>query len=163
MVAGLYWFDWAPNILYIPFSEDPIGNLKQFMWPAMIGGFIAMATKSRMMRSTTLEVLRQDYVRTAHSKGLRTFVVMYRHVLKNALIPVVTVVGVSIALTMGGSVIMERIFALPGIGNYLVTAMQNRDYLVVQSIVMVFSLWVVLVNLLVDLSYGWLDPRIRYE
>ena len=123
----------------------------------------SMATRARMMRSSLLEVLRQDYIRTAHAKGLRGFVVTYRHALKNALLPVITIIGVSIAVTMGGSVIIERIFVLDGIGNMLVEGMNQRDFPVVQSLVMVFSLWVVGVNLLVDLSYGWLDPRVRFD
>ena len=110
-----------------------------------------------------LEVLRQDYIRTAHAKGLKGGVVTYRHALKNAFIPVITVMGFSIAGIIGGSVIMERIFVLDGIGNMLVEGMNQRDYPVVQSLVMLFSLWIVVVNLLVDMSYGWLDPRIRYD
>ncbi|MBI2855414.1 MAG: ABC transporter permease, partial [Chloroflexi bacterium] len=106
---------------------------------------------------------RQDYIRTAHSKGLRNFVVVYRHALKNAFIPVITVIGITLAFLIGGSVIMERIFFLPGIGNMLVSSMQQRDFPVVQSLVMFFSVWIILINLLVDISYGWLDPRIRYD
>lgn len=163
LVIGMYIFNWSPQIGYVPLFEDPVGNLSQFMWPAMIVGYSAMATKARMMRSTMLEVLRQDYVRTAHAKGLRRSVVTYRHVMKNALIPVVTVVGISVAAILGGSVIMERIFVLDGIGNMLVEGMNQRDFPVVQSLVLVFALWIVLVNLLVDLSYGWLDPRVRFD
>jgi len=161
IVAGLYMFGWAPRIEYIPFWKDPMGNMAQFFWPCMIGAYSSMSTKSRMMRSTMLEVLRQDYIRTGHSKGLSNFVVVYRHALKNALIPVVTVIGISIAFIVGGSVIMERVFVLPGIGNMLVNAMSRRDFPVVQSLVMFFTMWIVLTNLIVDLSYGWLDPRIR--
>ncbi|MBI2885656.1 MAG: ABC transporter permease, partial [Chloroflexi bacterium] len=118
---------------------------------------------SRMMRSTMLEVLRQDYIRTAHAKGLEEFVVIVRHALKNALIPVITVIGITLALGLGGSVVIERVFSLPGMGNFLVEGMQQRDYPVVQSLVLVFSAAVVLINLLTDLTYGWLDPRIRYH
>ena len=163
LVVGMYIFEWSPQIGFVPFLDDPSGNLSQFFWPALIVGFSSMVTKARMMRSTMLEVLRQDYIRTAHAKGLRGTVVTYRHALKNAFIPVVTVIGFSIAGIIGGSVIMERIFVLDGIGNMLVEGMNQRDYPVVQSLVLLFSMWIVAVNLLVDLSYGWLDPRIRYD
>ena len=138
-------------------------NLSQFVWPALMIGYISAATKARMMRSTMLEVLRQDYIRTAHAKGLRAYVVTARHALKNALIPVITVIGITTALSMGGSVVMERVFTLPGIGEYIVAGMLERDYPIVQSMVMVFAVCVIVVNLLVDLSYGWLDPRVRYQ
>lgn len=163
LVGGVYFLNWRPPIGYVSIVEDPLRNMNQYLWPALILGYATMATKARMMRSTMLEVLRQDYIRTAHAKGLRFFVVVNRHALKNALIPVVTIVGVSIALIMGGSVIMERIFTLPGIGNFLVSGMQQRDYPVVQSLIMFFAMWIVFVNLVVDLTYGWLDPRIRFD
>jgi len=163
LAVGMYVFSWSPEIGYIPIFEDPIGNMKQFIWPAMVLGYVGTATRSRMMRSSLLEVLRQDYIRTAHAKGLRGFVVTYRHAMKNALLPVITIIGVSIAVTMGGSVIIERIFVLDGIGNMLVQGMNQRDFPVVQSLVLMFSLWVVGVNLLVDLSYGMLDPRVRFD
>ena len=163
LVVGMYIFEWSPQIGFVPFLDDPSGNLSQFFWPALIVGFSSMVTKARMMRSTMLEVLRQDYIRTAHAKGLRGAVVTYRHALKNAFIPVVTVIGFSIAGIIGGSVIMERIFVLDGIGNMLLEGMNQRDYPVVQSLVLLFSMWIVAVNLLVDLSYGWLDPRIRFD
>jgi peptide/nickel transport system permease protein len=134
-----------------------------FFWPALITGYSSMATKARMMRSTMLEVLRQDYIRTANAKGLRYFVVVYRHAMKNALLPVLTIIGIQVSHILGGSVIMEQIFSLPGIGNYLIEGMGRRDYPVVQTLVMVFALWVVLINLATDLMYGWLDPRIRYD
>ena len=163
LVGGMYLLDWNPRLQYVSFVEDPLANLRQFCWPALILSYAGTATRARMMRSTMLEVLRQDYIRTAHAKGLRSFVVTYRHALKNAFIPVITIIGVSIAVTMGGSVIIERIFVLPGIGNMLVEGMNNRDYPVVQSLILVFAMWIVLVNLIVDLTYGWLDPRIRYS
>ena len=163
LVGGMYLLEWSPQIGYIPFTDDPVGNLTQFIWPAITLGYVSSATKARMMRSTMLEVLRQDYIRTAHAKGLSQRVVTVRHALKNAFIPVITVIGLTFAVTMGGSVIIERIFVLDGIGNMLVEGMNQRDYPVVQSLVLMFSLWVVLVNLVVDLSYGWLDPRVRYD
>ena len=163
LVVGMYAFDWNPRLQFVPFTEDPMANLSQFFWPAIMLGYVSSATKARMMRSTMLEVLRQDYIRTAHAKGLRSFVVTYRHAMKNAFIPVITVFGITLAAAMGGSVIIERIFSLPGMGNFLVEGMNQRDYPVVQSLVLFFALWVVLINLLVDLTYGWLDPRIRYN
>jgi len=163
LVGGMYVFDWNPRLQYVSFTEDPIANLSQFFWPAMVLGFATSATRARMMRSSMLEVLRQDYIRTAKSKGLSTFVVTIRHAMKNALLPVMTIIGLSIAGALGGSVIMERIFSLPGMGNFLIEGMQYRDYAVVQSLVLIFAMWVVLVNLVVDLSYGWLDPRVRLD
>ncbi|MQF49145.1 ABC transporter permease [SAR202 cluster bacterium AC-647-N09_OGT_505m] len=162
LVGGMYILNWNPRLQYESFLDDPGGNMSQFLWPSIIVGYSAMATKARMMRSTMLEVLRQDYIRTAHAKGLKHYSVVTRHALKNALLPVVTIVGLSIAGILGGSVIIERIFNLPGMGNMLVEAMNNRDYPVVQILVLIFAMWIVLVNLLVDLSYGWLDPRVRF-
>jgi peptide/nickel transport system permease protein len=115
-----------------------------------------------MMRSTLLEVLRQDYIRTAHAKGLRYSVVVLRHALKNSLLPVVTIVGISAAVIIGGSVITETIFQLPGVGVYLVKGMNQRDFPVVQTMVAVISVWIITVNLFVDITYAWLDPRIRF-
>ena len=163
LVGGRYFLNWNPRLGYTSFLDDPAGNLSQYLWPSLVPGYAGIATRARMMRSSLLEVLRQDYIRTAHAKGLRYFLVITRHAMKNAMLPVVTIIGVSVAVTMGGSVIMERIFNLPGMGNFLVEGMNNRDYPVVQSLIFVFALWVVFVNLLVDLTYGWLDPRIRYE
>ena len=163
LVAGAYFFRWSPPFGYSAITDDFTRNLSQFLWPALMIGYISAATKARMMRSTMLEVLRQDYIRTAHAKGLRAYVVTARHALKNALIPVITVIGITTALSMGGSVVMERVFTLPGIGEYIVAGMLERDYPIVQSMVMVFAVCVIVVNLLVDLSYGWLDPRVRYQ
>jgi peptide/nickel transport system permease protein len=160
-MAGMYWFDWNPRLGWTGITEDPYNNLQMLFWPAVIGGYSAIVTKARMLRSTLLEVLKQDYIRTAHAKGLKGWVVTYRHAMKNALLPVVTVIGISFAGVIGGSVIMERIFNLPGVGNYLVEGMNQRDYPVVQSLVTFFATWIVLVNLIVDLTYGWIDPRIR--
>ena len=163
LVGGAYFLNWNPRLGYVGFFDDPIANLSQFIWPALMLGYISAATKARMMRSTMLEVLRQDYIRTAHAKGLAAFVVTARHALKNAFIPVVTVIGITTALALGGSVVMERIFTLPGIGNYILDGMLRRDFPVVQSVVLLFAAGVIMVNLLVDLSYGWLDPRVRFN
>ena len=163
LVGGAYFFSWSPPLGYSAITDDFSRNIAQFIWPALMIGYIGAATKARMMRSTMLEVLRQDYIRTAHAKGLRAFMVTARHALKNALIPVITVIGITTALSMGGSVVMERVFTLPGIGEYIVDGMLERDYPVVQSMVMFFAVCVIVVNLVVDLSYGWLDPRVRYQ
>ena len=163
LVGGAYFFRWGPPIGYSSITDDFTRNLSQFIWPALMIGYISAATKARMMRSTMLEVLRQDYIRTAHAKGLRAFIVTSRHALKNALIPVITVIGITTALSMGGSVVMERVFTLPGIGEYIVAGMLERDYPIVQSMVMFFAMCVIVVNMFVDLSYGWLDPRVRYQ
>ncbi len=163
LVFGAYLLRWSPPLGYVPLWEDPVINVKQFIWPAIMVGYISAATKARMMRSTMLEVLRQDYIRTAHAKGLREYVVTARHALKNALIPVVTVIGITMALSLGGSVVIERVFELPGIGRYILDGMLQRDYPVVQSMVLVFASAVIVVNIVVDLSYGWLDPRVRYQ
>lgn len=163
LVGGAYLLNWNPPLGYVSFMDNPWENLNQFIWPSLMLGYIGAATKARMMRSTMLEVLRQDYIRTAHAKGLRASVVTLRHALKNAFIPVITIVGITTALALGGSVVMERIFTLPGIGSYIVEGMLVRDFPVVQSMVLVFAAAVVMINLMVDLSYGWLDPRVRYD
>ena len=163
LVVGLYFFSWSPRLDYVSFGEDPWENIKMFIFPALTLGWVTSATKSRMMRSSMLEVLRQDYIRTAHAKGLRYYVVVIRHALKNALLPVITIIGISFALIAGGSVIIETIFQLPGIGRFLVEAMNQRDYNIVQALVAFFSVWIIFANLLVDLTYGGVDPRVRYD
>ena len=155
------FFQWIPPLEYHGFFEDPIANLGQMIWPALILGHIQAALISRMIRSTTLEVLQQDYVRTATAKGLRNSVVYLRHAFRNALLPVVTVAGVQFGQVLGGAVIVENIFAIPGIGFKLLDAVQHRDFVLLQTIVVLFALAIMLVNLLVDLFYGLLDPRIR--
>ena len=163
ILIGTLYFNWSPRLEYVSPLGDPRGNFIMFLWPALATGWVSQATKARMMRSTMLEVLRQDYIRTAHAKGLRYTVVVYRHAMKNALLPVVTIIGITVALTVGGSVIMETIFLLPGMGQFLVYSLTRWDYPVVQTLVLFFASWIVVTNLLVDLSYGWLDPRVRYD
>ncbi|HAE32817.1 MAG: ABC transporter permease [SAR202 cluster bacterium] len=163
LLGGAYFFYWNPELGKFDLTEEPIKNLKQYFWPAIMLGYISAATKSRMMRSTMLEVLRQDYIRTAKSKGLSAYVVTARHALKNSFIPVITVVGITTALALGGSVVMERVFSLPGLGNFILEGMLSRDFPIVQSVVLFLAICVILVNLLVDLSYGWFDPRVRYQ
>ena len=156
------WFHWIPPIGYVTFWESPWRNLQQFLLPAAVLGFRLSAATMRMTRSTVLEVLREDYVRTAWAKGLEGRIVVYKHALKNALIPVVTIVGGQMATLLAGAVVVETIFALPGMGRLTVEAILFRDYPVVQTNVMLVAATLVTLNLLVDLSYAWLDPRIRY-
>jgi peptide/nickel transport system permease protein len=160
--AGLWWHYSAPFGYISPF-EDPVGNLKQFLAPALILGFRQSAVTMRLTRATMLEVLRQDYVRTAHAKGLSGRGVLVRHALRNALIPVVTIVGSQIGFLLGGTVIIETLFNLPGVGQLTFNAIQQRDYVQVQTNMLLLGTTIVLANLLTDLSYSVLDPRIRYS
>ena len=157
------WWGWSPSMELIPFAEDPLGNLGMFLIPSLILGAASAAATMRMTRTMMLEVLRQDYIRTAWAKGLRERVVVMRHAVKNALIPVVTLIGLQLPILIGGSVIMENIFSLPGLGRLLLTALDTRDYPMVSGVNLVFATAVVLFNLLIDLLYTWLDPRVRYD
>ena len=157
------WFKWIPPIGYVSFWESPTRNLQQFLLPAAVLGFRLSAATMRMTRSTVLEVLREDYVRTAWAKGLGGRIVVYKHALKNALIPVVTVVGGQLGVLLAGAVVIETIFALPGMGRLTVEAILYRDYPVVQTNVMLVAATLVTLNLVVDMTYAWLDPRIRYR
>jgi peptide/nickel transport system permease protein len=163
IVLGAYWFFWAPPFGYVAIWQDPVVNMKQFLLPAAIMGLHGSATAMRMTRSAVLEVLRQDYIRTAHAKGLSPRRILMVHVLKNALIPVVTIWGVSIAYLLGGAVIIESIFALPGVGLSMLNAINSQDLTQLQANILFFGAAVVLVNLVVDLSYSLLDPRVRYN
>ena len=157
------WWGWSPPIELIPFEEDPLGNLGMFIIPALILGTALAAGTMRMTRTMMLEVLRQDYIRTAWSKGLRERVVVMRHVIKNALIPVVILIGLQLPILIGGAVIMENIFNLPGLGRLLLKALDERDYPVVSGINLIFATGVMGINLMIDLIYPYLDPRVRYE
>ena len=163
LIYPTIWWGWTPPLEYIPFTEDPLGNLGGFLIPSLILGTASAAATMRMMRTMTLEVLRQDYIRTAWSKGLKERVVIVRHTLKNAFIPVVTLIGLQLPILVGGAVIMENIFALPGLGRLMLDALRSRDYPVVQGTNLFFATGVVLLNLLIDLIYPYLDPRVRYE
>jgi peptide/nickel transport system permease protein len=157
------WFHWIPPIGYVSLWESPWRNLQQFLLPAAILGFRLSAATMRMTRSTVLEVLREDYVRTAWAKGLAGRIVVYKHALKNALIPVITIVGGQLGVLLAGTVVVETIFALPGMGRLTVEAILYRDYPIVQTNVMLVAATLVTLNLVVDLAYAWLDPRIRYS
>jgi peptide/nickel transport system permease protein len=155
-------FGWMPPLEYVALTEDPVHNLKQLIWPALAQAYYISAPIMRLTRSQMLEVVRQDYVRTARAKGLAERGVIYRHALRNALLPVVTFIGWWGGRLLGGIVIMEIIFAVPGMGLALVQAVNYRDYPTVQAIIFVMALVFLVVNLFVDLLYAWLDPRIRY-
>jgi peptide/nickel transport system permease protein len=161
VVIPSIYFGWSPEVSYIAFSEDPIGNLKQMLVPAAVLGAALSAVTMRMTRTMMLEVLRQDYIRTAMAKGLPERLVVFRHALRNALIPVVTLVGLQAPLVIGGAVIMEQIFGIPGMGTLLLDAVNQRDYPIITGVFLVVGLAVMVINLLVDLSYGLLDPRVR--
>ena len=157
------WFRWIPPIGFAPIWVDPARNLSQLLLPALIIGVRLAAVSMRMTRSSLLEVLRQDYIRTAWAKGLQERVVIMKHAFKNAFIPVVTIVGQQFSVLLGGTVIVEFIFLQPGVGSLMLDAVVLRDYTLIQGAVMFFAVVTVVMNLLVDLSYAWLDPRIRYS
>ena len=156
------WWGWTPMGRFVELSKDPAGYVLQFLLPALILGIASAAGIMRLTRGMLLEVLRQDYVRTAWAKGLRERVVVLKHSLKNAVIPVVTVLGLQVAQIAGGAVIIETIFGLPGMGQFLVDAILQRDYPVIQGINLLVVMMIIATNLLVDLCYALLDPRIRY-
>ena len=162
MIYPAIWSGWSPSMKLIPFTENPLGNLGMFVIPSVILGTALSAGTMRMTRTMMLEVLRQDYIRTAWSKGLTERLVIMRHAVKNALIPIVTVVGMQVPLVVGGSVIMENIFNLPGLGRLLLDSLNNRDYPIVSGVNMFFASVVLLNNLVIDLIYPYLDPRVRY-
>jgi peptide/nickel transport system permease protein len=157
------WFGWTPPLRYTPFWEDPVANMQTFILPSLILGFGLGASLTRMTRSTVLEVMRNDYIRTARAKGLQGRKVIGRHVLKNALIPVITIFGLQFTALLGGSVIMESLFSLPGIGGVTLQAVQQRDYTQIQGNALFLGAIAVMMNLVVDISYAWIDPRIRYS
>ncbi len=162
VIPSILW-DWVPPMQYVFFLEDPVQNIKFFLIPTAVAGLFGSATVMRMTRSMMLEVLRQDYIRTAWSKGLRERLVIWRHAVKNAMIPIVTIIGLQVPLIVGGQVIIERIFNVPGLGRELVEAVNRRDYPVLQGINLFLAFFIVTSNLIVDIAYGYLDPRIRYE
>jgi peptide/nickel transport system permease protein len=163
MIYPSIWWGWAPPMRWVPFAEDPLGNLRLFIIPSLILGTAGAAGTMRLMRTTMLEVLRQDYVRTAWAKGLKERAVIVRHALKNALIPVITLIGLQLPILVGGSVIIENIFNLPGLGRLFLDALNGRDYLMVSGVNLVFGVAVLGSNLMIDLIYPYLDPRVRYQ
>jgi peptide/nickel transport system permease protein len=163
ILGGASFLHWLPPVIYAPLSQAPLLNLKQMAFPTLALALSLVAVIMRMTRSSLLEVLGQDYIQTARAKGAPEARVVLRHALQNALIPVVTVIGVQFGYLLGGSVVVEQIFGLPGLGFMLLNAIYQRDYPVVQGTVVFVALFFILVNLAVDLVYGALDPRVRYE
>ena len=163
MIYPTIWWGWTPPLELVPFTEDPLGNLAVFLIPSLILGTASAAATMRMTRTMMLEVLRQDFIRTAWAKGLRERAVVIRHAVKNALIPVVSLIGLQLPILVGGAVIMENIFNLPGLGRLLLNALNDRDYPMVSGINLFFAIGVVGINLLIDLIYAVLDPRVRYD
>lgn len=162
VIPSIVW-GWSPRVMLTSFWEDPLGNLEQFIIPAIVLGAALSGVTMRMTRTMMLEVLRQDYIRTAWAKGLGERIIVMRHALKNALIPVVTIIGLQLPIIIGGAVIIEQIFSLPGVGRLLLMSIQSRDYPLVSGIMVFLASFVLLINLLVDLCYAYLDPRIRYR
>ena len=163
MVFPSIWWGWSPEVKFIPFRQDPLHNLSQMILPAIILGTSLSAVTMRLTRTMMLEVLRQDYIRTAWAKGLSEKLVVSRHALRNALIPVVTLIGLQAPLLIGGAVIMEQIFVIPGMGLLLLDAVNQRDYPIITGVFLIVGVAVMVINLAVDLSYGLLDPKVRYR
>ena len=161
--ALAYSFNWLPPLGYATLWEDPLLNLQQLIFPALAIAFHDMAFTSRVTRSSMLEVLREDYVRTARSKGLHELTVICRHALNNAILPVVTVSGYQFARLPGGVIIVETIFVVPGLGRFLIESIIHRDFVVLQAVILITAAAVLTLNLIIDLFYGVLDPRIRYQ
>jgi peptide/nickel transport system permease protein len=157
------WWSWTPPLRYTTLLDDPARNLGQMVLPALILGIGVSGGVMRLTRAQMLEVLRQDYVLTAAAKGLGEWATVYRHALKNAFIPVLTLLGLQVSILVSGTVVLESIFVLPGMGRYLLEAVQYRDYPVIQGLNLLFAVLIVLTNLVVDVCYGWLDPRVRYR
>ena len=157
------WWGAMPNIIYTPITENLWENLKQFLLPAFLTGAASSALLIRLTRTMMLEVLRQDYIRTAWAKGLRERNVLLRHAVKNAFIPVVTVIGAQVPIILAGQIITEQIFALPGIGRAFLDALNQRDYPIISAINTVIAIAVLVMNVVVDITYAWMDPRIRYS
>jgi peptide/nickel transport system permease protein len=157
------WWHWTPPLRYVRLTEDPVKNLSIIVIPAVILGLGLSGGLMRLVRTQMLEVLRQDFIRTASAKGLAEYTVVIHHALKNAFIPALTVLGLQVALLVSGTVVLESIFVLPGMGRYLLESVQARDYPSIQGLNLIFAVVIVFTNLLVDLLYGWLDPRVRYS
>ena len=159
----LTYFSWIPPLTFTPFFEDPLRNLSQLIWPALAVGYRYSAVAMRMMRSSVLEVLQEDYVRTARAKGVHERMVVARHAMRNALLPVVTVVGLEFAFLIGGLVVTEQVFNLNGIGKLFVQAVSRGDYTMIQGLVLLVAVFFVMINFAIDMLYALLDPRIRYR
>jgi peptide/nickel transport system permease protein len=163
VLATVLLFTWRPPLSIVQLWEDPLANLSMTTLPALALGLGLAAANARMARSSALEVMYDDYIRTARAKGLTDRMVMWRHVFKNAMLPVITTSGVALGGLLGGAVSVERAFGVPGLGTLLVQALTERDWMMIQNLVLIYGIIFAIINLLVDLSYGWFDPRIRYE
>jgi peptide/nickel transport system permease protein len=165
LITSKVWFGspWMPPIKYVPIWVDPLYNLSMLIWPALATGYRYSAVATRMTRSAMLEVLSEDYVRTARAKGVFQKLVIRRHALRNALLPVITVIGIEFAFLMGGLVVTEQVFNLNGLGKLFVVSVSNQDYNMTQALVMLVVAIFALANLFVDVLYAWIDPRIRYN
>jgi peptide/nickel transport system permease protein len=157
------FFEWGPPLEFVSITEDPWENFKMLVWPIVSVGYRNAAVTTRMTRSTVLEVMREDYIRTAWSKGLQERIIVMKHALKNAMLPVITIIGTEVAFLIGGLVVTETVFTLNGIGRFMVDAIAHRDIPVVQTLVLLIAFTFVFVNLVTDLLYAWLDPRISYR
>ncbi|MCI8537239.1 MAG: ABC transporter permease [Oscillospiraceae bacterium] len=163
LVYPAVWFGYAPPMTYVPFFTNPAENMKMFLVPALLGAFTQAGMQLRTIRTMTLETMRQDYIRTCWAKGVGETQILFIHALRNSMIPIITMIGGSVAGLVGGSVILETMFNMPGIGAQVVAALDMRDYPLVQGCVLVFSIFVMVVNLIVDLTYKWIDPRVELE
>jgi peptide/nickel transport system permease protein len=163
ILAMLIVFKWVPPMVFTPLWVNPWENLAQLIWPALAVGYRYSAVGTRMMRSAMLEVLREDYIRTARAKGLWLKLILSRHALKNAILPVLTVMSLEFAFLLGGLVVTEQVFNLNGLGMLFVDAISHRDYTLVQALVMLVATFFLLINFFVDIAYAWIDPRIRYR
>lgn len=163
LVYPAVWWGYSPPLTYVSFLEDPLANMHMFLVPALVGAVTSAGMQIRSVRTMTLEVMRQDYVRTAWAKGAKESRVMFFHAFRNALIPIITLIGGSVAGLLGGSVVMENMFNIPGIGQQVVNALNNRDYPLAQGCTVVFAIFTMLVTLVVDLAYTWCDPRVSLE
>lgn len=157
------YFEWSPPLVFVPLWEDPWENFKQLVWPIVTVGYRNAAVATRLTRSAVLEVMREDYIRTAWAKGLEERMVVAKHTLKNAMLPVVTIIGAEFAFLLGGLVVTETVFTLNGLGSFIVDAILHRDIPVIQTLILLTAFAIVFVNLIVDLLYAWLDPRISYR
>ena len=157
------WWGWAPTVTYVPIWEDQIQNLSMFLLPALLSAIGQAGIQMRTIRTMTLEVMRQDYIRTAWAKGVPERRVLFKYAFRNSMIPIITMIGGSVAMMIGGNVVMENIFNIPGLGQAMVAALNSRDYPIVQGCVLVLSLFVMCINLIVDLAYKWIDPRVTLD
>lgn len=163
LVYPAQWWGYAPPMSYVSFFENPAENLRMFLVPSLVGAFTQAGMQLRTVRTMTLETMRQDYIRTCWAKGVGEKRILFTHALRNAMIPIITMIGGAVAGLIGGSVILETMFNMPGIGAQVVAALEKRDYPLVQGCVLVFSIFVMVVNLLVDLAYKWIDPRVELD